>query len=151
MKIEILQEKENRLLERKEVKIKVIHDGPTPSRTEVRDKLIATLKTGKDTVILDSFKSKFGSRESVGKVRIYKAKDRAIEVEDRHVLAKNFPEEFGVRKAPKKPKPEKLEKKEVKKPEKVEKPGEGEVKVEKPTEPAKKEEEPKKGEEKEKK
>lgn len=89
MKIEIMEEKDNPLLNRKELKIKIIHDGATPSRQEVKDALVALLGIEKERVILDSYMSRFGVRESTGTARVYKTKERALEVESRAVLLKN--------------------------------------------------------------
>lgn len=90
MEVEILEEKENPLLERKELKVKIAHDAATPKISEVRDKLVAMLGVDKETLILDSFRSKFGARESIGFVKVYKTKERALKVEPRHRLEKNL-------------------------------------------------------------
>lgn len=120
MKVEIIEEKENPLLDRKEMKIKVAYTGATPSRKEIRDKIIAKLKANKDLVVLNSLNSKFGTREATGNVRIYKTKKRAHEIELKHVLKKNFPELFEAKKAEKAEVKEK-EAVEIEKPERVEK------------------------------
>lgn len=90
MKVEIIEEKKNPLLEREELRIRVVHDRATPPLSEVRDKIIAMKNASKDTVIVDSFKSRFGIRESIGFVKIYKTKERALQVEPRHRLEKNL-------------------------------------------------------------
>lgn len=89
MKIEIVEEKENPLLNRKELKLRIIHDAATPSRKEVRDALIALLGVEKDRVILDSYTSRFGKRESTGTARVYEIRERALEVEGKPALLKN--------------------------------------------------------------
>jgi small subunit ribosomal protein S24e len=89
MKIEIVEEKDNPLLNRKELKIKIIHEGATPSRQEVKDALVALLGIEKDRVILNSYTSRFGVRESTGTARVYETKERALEVESKPVLVKN--------------------------------------------------------------
>ncbi|MEK6977826.1 MAG: 30S ribosomal protein S24e [Candidatus Hydrothermarchaeota archaeon] len=125
MEIEIIEERENPLLERRELTVKVTHDAATPTRDAVREKLIALLNAGKDTVILGSLKSKFGVRESIAAVKVYKTKERALQVEPRHALEKNSLIEKAEKKEEKpkeeKPKPEakkeekpKAEKKEAK-------------------------------------
>ncbi|MFH1774285.1 MAG: 30S ribosomal protein S24e [Methanobacteriota archaeon] len=90
MEVKILEEKENPLLDRRELKVKIAHDAATPKISEVRDKLVAMLGVDKETLILDSFKSKFGARESIGFVKVYKTKERALKVEPRHRLEKNL-------------------------------------------------------------
>ncbi|MFQ5975763.1 MAG: hypothetical protein ACE5J5_05580 [Candidatus Hydrothermarchaeales archaeon] len=90
MKIEVLEEKENPLLDRKEIVARIVHDDSTPSRDVVRSKAIAKLKAKKDTFILDSMKTKFGAKESIARMRIYGSKKRVLEIESEHVLKKNL-------------------------------------------------------------
>lgn len=90
MEVTILEEKENPLLDRKDLKVKITHDAATPKILEVREKLAAMLGVDKETLILDSFKSKFGARESIGFAKVYKTKERALQVEPRHRLEKNL-------------------------------------------------------------
>jgi len=90
MKIEVLEEKDNPLLYRKEIVAKIVHDDSTPSRDDVRSKAIAKLKAKKDIFILDSIKTRFGARESIAHIRIYGSKDKVLEIESEHVLRKNF-------------------------------------------------------------
>jgi small subunit ribosomal protein S24e len=110
MKIEIIEERENPLLNRRELSFKVLHDAATPSRQEVRKKLIALLNAKKETVILDSFTSRYGLKESLGIARVYKSEARAREVESRFLIDKNL----VVKKAEEKPKAEKPVKEEKK-------------------------------------
>ncbi len=95
MKIEIIEERENPLLNRRELRFKVLHDAATPSRKDVKDKLTALLNVKKETVILDSFTSRYGLKESVGTARVYKSQNRAREVESKFLIDKNL----GVKKA----------------------------------------------------
>jgi len=157
MKIEILSEKENPLLKRKEFEVKITHDAATPSISEIRKK-ITSKDIGKGTVIIDSFKSKHGSRETLGAVKVYQTKERALEIEPRHRLIKNELIEITEEK-PGEPKPEEIkeeqkekpiektkEKKEEPKPKKELKKAEKEPKPkeeEKPKEESKPREEPK--------
>jgi len=102
MEVKILEEKENPLLDRRELKVKIAHDAATPKISEVRDKLAAMLGVDKETLILDSFKSKFGVRESIGFVKVYRTKERALKVEPRHTLEKNLLIEKAKKEVPKK-------------------------------------------------
>ncbi len=89
MKIEILNELENPLLKRKQFEVKIIHDATTPSIEEIRKKVSVAKEVGKGVVIVDSFKSQYGSRETIGTVKVYQTKERAMEIEPRHSLIKN--------------------------------------------------------------
>lgn len=149
MKVEILSEKENPLLKRKEFEVRIIYDAATPSFSEIRKKISASKNIGKGTVIMDSFKSKYGSRETVSSVKVYQTKERALEIEPRYRLIKNGLIEVEEKKEPK---PEEVkEKPEEEKPEKEPKKAKEEPKpIEKKEEkPAKKTEEKPKEEKKE--
>lgn len=90
MDIEIEDERENKLLDRTEVRFVVFHGGePTPTREEVRSALAATLDTGKDQLILHRVSSDFGRGRSKGYAKLYASKEDAIERERRYVLARN--------------------------------------------------------------
>lgn len=137
MKIEVLEEKDNPLLDRKEIVAKIVHDDSTPSRDDVRSKAIAKLKAKKDIFILDSIKTRFGARESIAHIRIYGSKDRVLEIESEHVLRKNFLISQEDEKKEEKVKEEKpAEEEPAKEPEKKEK---GEEKAKEPEKTEKKE------------
>lgn len=147
MKIEILSEKENPLLKRKEFEVRITHDAATPSRSEIRKKVAGSKDIGKGTIIVDSFKSKYGSRETLGTVKVYQTKERALEIEPRYRLIKN--ELIDTEGKPGEVKPE--EKKEEPKQDVKEKPAkEPEEKPKKEAGEGKKEAETKEGEKPEK-
>lgn len=90
MEIEIVEKKENGLLERVEVTFKASHEKEgTPQREAVRDKLSALLKAPKDQVIVDTMTSEFGRMETVGYAKVYKSKDAAMKYEREHILVRN--------------------------------------------------------------
>ncbi|MEE8359276.1 MAG: hypothetical protein V3R82_07695 [Candidatus Hydrothermarchaeales archaeon] len=148
MRIEVLEEKDNPLLDRKEIVAKIIHDDSTPSRDDVRSKAIAKLKAKKDIFILDSIKTRFGARESIAHIRIYGSKDRVLEIESEHVLRKNSLISQEDEKKEGKVKEEKpAEEEKAKEPEKKEsKKEEKPVKEEKPEKTGKKESKAEEGE-----
>jgi ribosomal protein S24E len=148
MKIEVLNEEENPLLKRKQFEVKIIHDAATPSIEEIRKRISVSKEIGKGTIIIDSFKSQYGSKETIGTVKVYQTKERALEIEPRHRLIKNGLIEGEKKEKPKpkeEPKPEEAAEKteepkpeekpkEEKLPEKKEEPKPEEVKEEKPKE-----------------
>ena len=161
MKIEILNEKENSLLRRKEVEVRITHDAATPSISEIRKKIAASKDIGKGTIIIESFKSKYGSRETLGTVKVYQTKERALEIEPRHRLIKNGlieteekPAEAKPEEVKEKPKEEPAEKAEeepkLEKEKEAEKPKKAEKEPKPKKEPKKTKEEAKPKEEKEK-
>jgi len=108
MEVKVIEDRENKVLERREVHVRITSNGATAKRSEIRDRLIAVLNSSKDTLILDSIKTEFGTRESTAEVRIYQTKDKAFKTEPRYVLRKNFPDE--IKEEPKKEAPKKDEK-----------------------------------------
>jgi small subunit ribosomal protein S24e len=141
MKIEILNEKENPLLKRKQFEVKIIHDAATPSLEEIRQKISVSKEIGKGTIIIDSFKSQYGSRETIGTVKVYQTKERALEIEPRHRLIKNGLIEVAEKEKPK-PKEKPEEKTEEKPKEAKEEPKLPEKKEDKKAEEVKEESKP---------
>lgn len=89
MDIQVIEDKENPLLKRREVIFKVDHDGPTPSRDSVIERLAATMNSMPRLVIVDNMKTEFGKRETIGYAKIYEDEDRAREVERDHILERS--------------------------------------------------------------
>lgn len=89
MDIQVIIEKSNPLLNRREVVFKVLHDEATPSRKSVVDRLAATMNSKEGLVIVDSLKTDFGKRETIGYAKIYETAERAKEVERNHIIERN--------------------------------------------------------------
>jgi small subunit ribosomal protein S24e len=87
--IQVIKEKSNPLLNRREVVFKVLHDEATPSRKSVVDRLAATMNSKEGLVIVDSLKTDFGKRETIGYAKIYETAERAKEVERNHIIERN--------------------------------------------------------------
>ena len=72
MKIEILEEKENKPLSRKEISFRVEHMGTTtPSRADVKSKIVAQFDADASTVVVTNLDTKFGIGITNGSARIY--------------------------------------------------------------------------------
>lgn len=90
MEIEVVEKRENKLLNRTEVRFKIIHTGQkTTERELVRSDLAEMFKVNKDRVIVDHIKSGFGVQESMGYAKIYKTVDDATKVEPKYILKRN--------------------------------------------------------------
>jgi small subunit ribosomal protein S24e len=87
--IKVIVEKANPLLNRREVSFKVIHDESTPSRKSVVERLAATMNTKVGLVYVDSLKTEFGKRETIGYAKIYETPERAKQVERAHIVERN--------------------------------------------------------------
>lgn len=90
MEYTILEEKENKLLSRKEVKFEVDYEGEaTPDIISVKNKLVALLGTKKDLIVVDNLQPKFGEPVGEGYAKIYNNKEALNEIETPSVLEKN--------------------------------------------------------------
>lgn len=89
MKIEVLEEKENSLLERKEVYFKVIPEGGSEKYEDVRKKVAAMLDLDKNKFVIQYMKPQFGKKEYKGFLKIYKDEKNMRSVEENYVLKRN--------------------------------------------------------------
>jgi small subunit ribosomal protein S24e len=89
MDVEIVEDRENTLLRRREVRFKASYHGPTPTRQEARSKLVAVLTSDGQLTVLDKLESEYGAQTAVGYVKVYADKD-AMKVEPEYVLERNF-------------------------------------------------------------
>ena len=114
MKIEILRERENKPLARKEVDFRVDHAGAgTPSRADIRAKIVAQFDADKESVVIKSLDTKFGAGMTEGSARIYSDPDQMKLIELNHIVKRHKAEEKPEKKSEEKP-----EKKAEEKPEK---------------------------------
>jgi small subunit ribosomal protein S24e len=96
MDLEIIEEKDNTLLNRRELKLKIDHDAATPSRMDVKKNVATKFNVDPDLVIIDNMKSKFGKSETKAYIKIYKTTEAAKLVEREHILKRNTPPVTGV-------------------------------------------------------
>lgn len=89
MDIEVLDEEQNSLLHRTDVRFRVTHDEATPSRLQVRDSLAAMLGEDADEVVVRELDTKFGMRETIGHAKVYESPEDAAEIEQEYVLERN--------------------------------------------------------------
>jgi small subunit ribosomal protein S24e len=87
--IQVIEEKNNPNLNRREIVFKVIHDASTPTRKSVVERLAATLNSKSSLVFVDSLKTEFGKRETIGYAKIYETAERATQVERVHIIKRN--------------------------------------------------------------
>ncbi|MBP1909954.1 30S ribosomal protein S24e [Methanolobus bombayensis] len=89
MDIKIIKDKNNALLNRRELNLIVTYDGATPSRNDVRSKLAAMLNVPLELVIIQKIKNEFGKQELEVYVKIYEDEARMKQVEESYVLERN--------------------------------------------------------------
>jgi len=91
MDIEITNEKENHLLDRKEITFNISHTDATPSRSDVKNKLVALLNSQYELVIIDKLATQYGTQNTIGYAKVYSDAKRAKEVENKYILERNKP------------------------------------------------------------
>lgn len=89
MDIHIIEDKNNPLLNRREVVFKVDHESATPSRKSIVDRIAATMNSKEGLVVIDNLKTEFGKRETIGYAKIYETEERAKQVERPHITERN--------------------------------------------------------------
>ncbi|MFW9835299.1 MAG: 30S ribosomal protein S24e [Candidatus Thorarchaeota archaeon] len=90
MKIEILNERENKPLARKEVDFRVDHAGAvTPSRADIRAKIVAQFDADSSAVIIKNLDTKFGAGITEGTARIYSDLDQMKRIELDHIVKRH--------------------------------------------------------------
>lgn len=115
--IEILNEHENPLLNRREVEFNVLYEGGVPSLKDVRGKLLSVLNSNEKLTIVDGIKPKFGRNLAKGYVKVY-LDENSMKVEPEYRLKKNFEEKKLKKEKPADVKKEPESKEEKVKPEK---------------------------------
>ncbi len=87
MEIKVIEIRENKLLGRKEIYFEVLHEGEaTPSRKDVKGKLVAMLDLNPETTIIQYIRSFFGSHVSRGYAKFYESRERMLYVEPEYTL-----------------------------------------------------------------
>lgn len=90
MEIEFIEEKENKLFNRKEIKFYVDYDGEaTPKILHIKSKLVALLNTKKELIVVDNVQPHYGEPKALGYAKVYETVDDLKYIETQHVLAKN--------------------------------------------------------------
>ena len=89
MDIEIIEEVDNPMLHRSDVRFRVIHDEATPSRLSVRDSLAATMNKEADEVVIHKLDTKYGMRKTIAYAKVYQTAQRARDVEQTYMLERN--------------------------------------------------------------
>ena len=90
MEIEFIEEKENKLFNRKEIKFYVDYDGEaTPKILNIKSKLVALLYTKKELLVVDNVQPHYGEPKALGYAKVYETVDDLKYIETNHVLAKN--------------------------------------------------------------
>jgi len=95
MEVDILSDKKNQMLKRKEVAFRIEHTqmGATPSRTDVRKAVANALKSEDSLVFLRKFETKTGTRVAFGEANVYENLEQAKLVEPDYIVKRSMPPE----------------------------------------------------------
>lgn len=100
MEMEILEKKQNNLMNRIEIRFKISHPKETtPNRDSAREKMAALVNVKKEQVIIDSLDTKFGVNETTGYAKVYPTKEEAMKIERDYQLIRNKLKEKKEKKA----------------------------------------------------
>jgi small subunit ribosomal protein S24e len=89
MEIQILEEKNNPLLERKEIQLRIIQDAGSPKIADLRKKIAAQLSLNESLFVVQNVYAEYGMNESRCLLKVYASNERLEAVEADHVLRKN--------------------------------------------------------------
>ncbi|HJH31711.1 MAG TPA: 30S ribosomal protein S24e [Methanosarcinaceae archaeon] len=89
MDITVTEDKNNALLDRREINFTVKYEGATPSRNDVRNKLLAMLDAALDLTIIQKLDNEYGMQELTGYAKIYEDAARMAQVERKHMVTRN--------------------------------------------------------------
>ncbi|HIE34540.1 MAG TPA: 30S ribosomal protein S24e [Candidatus Altiarchaeales archaeon] len=92
MRIEIIEKRENPLLNRKEIQVKILYEGRTPDFLKIKEEIVKKLKLNNNLTVLNSIETEFGKKSSNCYLKVYKDEE-SMKVEPEHRLKKNFEEE----------------------------------------------------------
>ncbi|MEQ9714878.1 MAG: 30S ribosomal protein S24e [Candidatus Asgardarchaeum sp.] len=91
MELEVLEKKENKLLDRYEVYFIVRYPAaPTPSRIDVKKKLAALLDSSEDLIVIHYLKPRAGKHECTGRAHIYADRKRLEEIEPKYLIERDL-------------------------------------------------------------
>ncbi len=90
MEITIIEQKENKLFNRNEVKFYVEYEGEaTPKLLDIKSKLVALLNTKKDLIVVDNVQPYYGEPKALGYAKVYATPADLEYIETEAVIAKN--------------------------------------------------------------
>lgn len=89
MKIEIIEDKTNPLLDRQDIVFRVIPEGTVSSRENVKNMLVALLDTKPELLILDRMNAQYGAHEILGYARLYDDVQHLHAIEADYMIERN--------------------------------------------------------------
>ncbi|VVB87209.1 30S ribosomal protein S24e [uncultured archaeon] len=90
MELQIIKDKTNPLLKRREISLKITNKG-TPSRIEVKNKLAALANSKPELIVIEHLDTVFGKMEVLGTASIYESDGRLKQLAHQHLVARDKP------------------------------------------------------------
>jgi small subunit ribosomal protein S24e len=90
MELQIIKDKTNTLLKRREVSMKINNKG-TPSRIDVKNKLAAMANSRPELIVIEHLDTAFGKMELTGIASIYESEERLKQLAHQHLLVRGVP------------------------------------------------------------
>ncbi|MCE8423215.1 MAG: 30S ribosomal protein S24e [Candidatus Methanoperedens sp.] len=92
MELQIIQDKTNPLLKKREILIKINNKG-TPSRIDIKNKLAAMANSKPELIVIEHLDTVFGKQEVIGTVSVYQNEERLKQLVHQHLLARGAPKQ----------------------------------------------------------
>ncbi len=90
MEIDIFEDKENKVFNRREIKFYVEYEGEaTPKILDIKSKLVALLNSKKDATVVDNVQPHYGEPKALGYAKVYDTVEDLEYIETKSVIAKN--------------------------------------------------------------
>ncbi|HLB69914.1 MAG: 30S ribosomal protein S24e [Candidatus Methanoperedens sp.] len=90
MELQIIEDKTNPQLKRREVSLKIQNRG-TPSRIDVKNKLAALANSRPELIVIEKLTTEFGKQETLGTASIYEKEERLKQLAHKHLITRDAP------------------------------------------------------------
>jgi len=87
--IEVIQDRKNPLLNRRELDLLIAYESSTPKREDVRNALSEKYGVEAERIIVEKMESLFGTNKARAHVHIYDTVDDAKKYERKHILRRH--------------------------------------------------------------
>jgi len=90
MEIQIIKDKTNPLLKRREISVSV-KNKTTTSRIELKNKLAALLNSKSELIVIEHLGTIYGKQEMMAKACLYQTEERLKQLSHQHLIARDAP------------------------------------------------------------
>lgn len=90
MEIQIIKDKTNPLLKRREISV-AVKNKTTATRIELKNKLAALLNSKPELIVIEHLDTIYGKQEMVGTVCLYQTEERLKQLAHQHLVVRDAP------------------------------------------------------------